>query len=82
MIRIGDMVAFEFNGEQHLAIIIDDWGKGYAYGRFTGLVVGSDGEHIPLNPEEVTVLSNKQQLEQWERKKKLKKLLDKSKQNG
>ena len=82
MIRIGDMVAFEFNGEQHLAIIIDDWGKGYAYGRFTGLVVGSDGEYIPLNPEEVTVLSNKQQLEQWERKKKLKKILDKNKQNG
>ena len=82
MIRIGDMVAFEFNGEQHLAIIIDDWGKGYAYGRFTGLVVGSDGEYIPLNPEEVTVLSNKQQLEQRERKKKLKKILDKSKQSS
>lgn len=82
MIRIGDMVGFEFNGEQHLAIIVDDWGKGYRYGRFTGLVIGSDGEYIPLNPDEITLLSNKQQLEQWERKKKLKKILDKSKQNG
>jgi len=82
MIQVGDMVAFEFNGEQHLAIIVDDWGKGYAYGRYTGVLVGGNGDYVPLNPEEITVLSNKQQLEQWERKKKLKKLLDKSKQNG
>jgi hypothetical protein len=80
MIKIGDMVGFEFNGEQHLAIIVDDWGAGYPYGRYTGVLVGGNGDHIPLNPEEVTVLSNKQHLEQWERKKNLKKLLDKAKQ--
>ena len=42
-------------------------------------LIGSDGDLIPLNHEEITVLANKSQLEQWERKKNLKKILDKSK---
>ena len=79
MIQVGDMVGFEFRGESRLAIITEDLGKGYRYGRFTGLVIGSNGDLVPLNPEEITVLSNETQLEQWERKKKLEKLLDKSK---
>ena len=79
MIQVGDMVGFEFKGEPHLAIITEDLGKGYRYGRFTGLLVGSDGDLIPLNPEEITVLANKSQLEGWEKKKNLKKILDKSK---
>jgi len=79
MIKVGDMVGFEFKGEHHLAIITEDLGKGYPYGRYTGLLIGSDGDLIPLNHEEVTVLANKSQLDQWERKKNLKKLLDKSK---
>ena len=79
MIKVGDMVGFEFKGESHLAIITEDLGKGYPYGRYTGLLIGSDGDLIPLNHEEVTVLANKNQLEQWERKKNLKKILDKSK---
>ena len=48
-------------------------------GRYTGLLIGSDGDLIPLNHDEITVLANKTQLEQWERKKNLKKILDKSK---
>ena len=40
---------------------------------------GSDGDLIPLNPEDVTVLANRFQLESWEKKKKLRKILDKSK---
>ena len=78
MIKVGDMVGFEFKGEAHLAIITEDLGKGYRYGRYTGLLVGSDGDLIPLNPEDVTVLANKFQLEGWEKKKKLRKILDKS----
>jgi hypothetical protein len=79
MINIGDMVGFEFRGEIQLAIITEDLGKGYRYGRFTGLVLGTDGDLVPLNPEEITVLSTEKQVEQWERKKNLKKILDKSK---
>ena len=82
MIKVGDMEVFEFNGEQHLAIIVDDWGKGYPYGRYTGVLVGGNGDYIPLNPEEVTVLSTKQRLDGWERKKKLKNILDKTKQTS
>ena len=79
MINIGDMVGFEFRGEIQLAIVTEDLGKGYRYGRFTGLVLGTDGDLVPLNPEEITVLSTEKQVEQWERKKNLKKILDKSK---
>ena len=79
MIQIGDMVAFEFRGEKHLAIITEDLGKEYRYGRFTGLLVGSDGDLIPLNEDEITLLSSKSQVDQWERKKNLKKMLDKRK---
>ena len=32
MIKVGDMVGFEFKGEHHLAIITEDLGKGYPYG--------------------------------------------------
>jgi len=79
MIKVGDMVGFEYRNEHHLAIIIEDLGAGYPYGRFTGLLVGSDGDLIPLNAEDVTVLANRFQLEGWEKKKKLRKILDKSK---
>jgi len=82
MINIGDMVGFEFQGEYHLAIIIDDLGRGYPYGRYTGALVGGNGDYVPLSPEEITLLSSKNQIEQWERKKKLKKILDKSKEEG
>ena len=78
MIKVGDMVGFEFKGEHHLAIITEDLGKGYPYGRFTGLLVGGDGDLLPLSPEEITVLATPSQVEQWERKKKLRKILDKS----
>jgi len=79
MIRIGDMVGFYFEptGEWRLAIILDDLGVGWRYGRFTGLLVGGEGDYIPLNPEECTLLSTRTQVEAWERKNNLKKILDK-----
>ena len=79
MIQVGDMVGFEFRGEVHLAIITEDLGKGYPYGRFTGLVLGTNGDLVPLSAEEITVLSTERQVQQWEKKKNLKKILDKSK---
>jgi len=79
MIQKGDMVGFEFQGEQHLAIVIEDLGKGYPYGRYTAVLVGGNGDHIPLSECEITLLSTKSQLKQWERKKNLKNLLDKRK---
>ena len=79
MIKVGDMVGFVHRNEHHLAIITEDLGEGYPYGRYTGLIVGSDGDLIPLNAEDLTVLANRFQLEGWEKKKKLRKLLDKSK---
>ena len=82
MIKVGDMVGFEFKGEVHLAIITEDLGKGYPYGRFTGLVLGTNGDLVPLSPEEITVLSTERQVQQWEKKKKLKKLLDKTKRTS
>lgn len=80
MIKVGDMVAFEFRGEKHLAIITEDLGRGYPYGRFTGLLVGSDGDLVPLSEDEITLLSSKSQVDGWERRKNLKKILDKKTQ--
>ena len=59
MIKKGDMVGFKFKGDYHLAIVIDDLGQGYPYGRYTGLLIGSDGDYIPLNETEITLLSTK-----------------------
>ena len=81
MIQIGDMVGFEFQGEQHLAIITEDLGKGYPYGRFTGLLVGSDGDLIPLSEDEITLLSSRIQVDQWERHGTIKKIMDKRSKN-
>ena len=77
MIKVGDMVGFEFRGEKHLAIILEDLGKDYPYGSYTGLLIGSDGDYIPLSDEEVTLLSTESQVVQWERRNNLKKILDK-----
>ena len=77
MIKVGDMVGFEFRGEKHLAIILEDLRKDYPYGRYTGLLIGSDGDYIPLSDEEVTLLSTESQVVQWERRNNLKKILDK-----
>ena len=82
MIKKGDMGGFKFKGDYHLAIVIDDLGQGYPYGRYTGLLIGSDGDYIPLNETEITLLSTKSQVDQWERQKKLQKLLDKIKRTS
>ena len=82
MIQKGDMVGFKFKGDYHLAIVIDDLGQGYPYGRYTGLLIGSDGDYIPLNETELTLLNTKAQVDGWERQKKLQKLLDKKKQTS
>lgn len=82
MIKKGDMVGFKMKGDYHLAIVIDDLGQGYPYGRYTGLLIGSDGDYIPLNETELTLLSTKSQVDGWERQKKLQKLLDKKKQTS
>jgi hypothetical protein len=78
----GDMVGFKMKGDYHLAIVIDDLGQGYPYGRYTGLLIGSDGDYIPLNETEITLLNTKTQVDGWERQKKLQKLLDKKKQTS
>ena len=75
MIKVGDMVGFKFKGDYHLAIVIDDLGKDYPYGRYTGLLIGSDGDYVPLNEEELKVLETEQQVDQWERQKKVAKLM-------
>ena len=82
MIKVGDMVGFEYRGKHHLAIITEDLGADWNYGRYTGLLVGGDGDLVPLDPNEVTVLRTPSQLEQWERQQKLKKILDKTKRKG
>ena len=46
------------------------------------LLIGSDGDYIPLNETEITLLSTKSQVDQWERQKKLQKLLDKIKRTS
>jgi hypothetical protein len=79
MIKIGDMVGFEFKGDYHLAIVIDDLGQDYPYGRYTGLLIGSDGDYVPLNEEELKVLETEQQVDQWERQKKVAELMKRGK---
>ena len=80
MIKVGDMVGFKYRGEYHLAIITEDLGADWNYGRYTGLVLGTDGDLMPLDPPMLTVLRTPSQVDQWEKRKNLKKLLDKSKQ--
>jgi hypothetical protein len=82
VIQKGDMVGFKMKGDYRLAIVIDDLGQGYPYGRYTGLLIGSDGDYIPLNETELTLLNTKAQVDGWERQKKLQKLLDKKKQTS
>ncbi len=82
IIEKGDMVGFKMKGDYHLAIVIDDLGQGYPYGRYTGLLIGSDGDYIPLNETELTLLSTKKQVDGWVRQKNLQKLLDKKKQTS
>ena len=79
VIKVGDMVGFVFRGNHRLAIITEDLGKDWNYGRFTGLLIGGDGDLVPLNPEEITVLSTPSQVDGWEKKKNLQKILDKNK---
>lgn len=82
MIKKGDMVGFKFRGDYHLAIIMEDLGRDYPYGRYTGLLIGSDGDYIPLSDDEITLLSTKSQVDQWEKQKKLQKILDKIKKTS
>ena len=80
MIKVGDMVGFKYRGEYHLAIITEDLGHDWRYGRYTGLVLGTDGDLIPLDEPMLTVLRTPSQLEQWAKVKNLRKIIDKSKQ--
>jgi hypothetical protein len=76
MIKVGDMVGFKFKDDYHLAIVIDDLGQGYPYGRYTGLLVGGDGDYVLLHEDEQIVrLETQAQVDQWERQKQVEKLM-------
>ena len=79
--KIGDMVGFKYKEAHHLAIIIDDLGEGTPFGRYTGVLLDSSGDYVPLCQEEITVLKTPHQVEQWERRKKVFRIMKKNDKN-
>mgnify|MGYP003126046911 FL=1 len=76
MIRIGDLVGFycKHNRKYAMGIVIED--TKYPYGRWTVVSV-DDGDYIPLDTTEITVINNKVVADQWDKKIKMGKILDK-----
>jgi hypothetical protein len=76
MIRIGDLVAVEGNFGNFLGIVKDKL-EG-AIWEWTVIEV-TTGDYVPCATEEMTVLDTPRQADDWEKKIKLKKILDKNK---
>ena len=74
MIRIGDLVAVEGNFGDFLGIVKEHL-EG-AIWEWTVIEV-TTGEYVPCSSEEMTVINTPRQADDWERKIKLKKILDK-----
>lgn len=79
MITIGDLVGFysRYHKQWFMGIVIDD--TGLTYGRYTVVVCGKDGDYVPLNDDELTVINTPAIAEQWERKINLKNMMIKAK---
>ena len=79
MIKIGDLVIVKSNFShipELLGIVIDEDANGIW--RYT-VAECRTGDYIPCNDEELIPVDTPRQAEDWERKKKLRKLLDKNK---
>lgn len=76
MIKIGDLVAVQGKYGSTLGIVYDRL-QGQPW-EWTITEVNT-GNFIPCSSEELTVIATRKQAEDWERKQKIKKLLDKSK---
>lgn len=76
MIQVGDLVAVECRFGSFLGIVIDEL-EGTPW-RWTVAECNS-GDYVPCKDKELTVLNTPRQAEAWERKMKMKKILDKSK---
>jgi|TARA_E500000318_G_C3536554_1_gene202817 hypothetical protein len=75
MIKIGDLVAVECQFGYFLGIVINEMEGGVW--RWT-VAQCKTGDYVPCNCEELTVLSTPRQADAWEKKMKLKKILDKN----
>jgi len=77
MIKVGDLVGVDSKFGSTIGIIYD---------RLEGspwewtVVECCTGDYLPCSTDELTLLDNPKQVENWERKRKIKKLLDKHKQ--
>ena len=75
MIRIGDLVAVDSNFGQFLGIVND---------RLEGdvwewtVIECNTGDYVPCSTEEITIINTPKQADGWERKIKVKKILDRS----
>ena len=76
MIKIGDLVAVEGNFGDFLGIVKEHL-EG-AIWEWTVIEV-TTGDYVPCSSEEMTVLTSPRQADDWEKKIKLKKILDKNK---
>ena len=76
MIKIGDLVAVESHFGNFLGIVNDKLDGALWEWTVVELVTG---DYVPCSAEEMTVLTSPRQADDWEKKIKLKKLLDKNK---
>ena len=79
MIKIGDLVIVKSNFghiPEFLGIVVDEMG-GYPW-KWT-VAECKTGDYVPCTDEEIIPVDTPRQAEDWERKKKLRKLLDKNK---
>ena len=80
MIKIGDLVIVksEFaTVDDFLGIVVEELPKGVRW-KWT-VAECKTGDYVPCMCEELTVLTSPRQADDWEKKKKIKKLLDKHK---
>ena len=70
MIQIGDLVAVESQFGHFLGIVKD---------RLEGTIIECNtGDYVPCSSEELTVINTPNQADAWEKKIKMKKILDRS----
>jgi len=77
MIKIGDLVAVE-SPYGHFVGIVMEYYPEYTTWQYT-VIKCDDGEPVPCDPDEMQILDTARQADDWERKKNIQKILDKSK---
>jgi len=79
MVNIGDLVAVESPYGEFIGIVIEHYPNANLW-EYT-VIKCPDGEPVPCEVAELTVMNTPRQATEWERKKNIEKILDKSKEH-